>query len=60
MKKAILLLNMGGPNNLDEVKTFLANMFNDKNIIQTPTIIRKLISFMIVKSRLNEIGRASV
>jgi ferrochelatase len=54
MKKAILLLNMGGPNNLDEVKTFLANMFNDKNIIQAPTIIRKLISFMIVKSRLNE------
>jgi ferrochelatase len=54
MQKAILLLNMGGPNNLGEVKTFLKNMFNDKNIISAPTPIRKLISFMIVKSRLNE------
>jgi ferrochelatase len=54
MQKAILLLNMGGPNNLGEVKTFLKNMFNDKNIISAPTPIRKLISFIIVKSRLNE------
>jgi len=54
MKKAILLLNMGGPNNLDEVKVFLKNMFNDKNIISAPTPIRKIISFMIVNSRLKE------
>jgi len=34
MKEAIVLLNMGGPNNLDEVKVFLKNMFNDKNILR--------------------------
>ena len=54
MKKAIVLLNMGGASNLDEVEVFLKNMFNDKNIISAPYLIRKFIAFMIVKSRLNE------
>jgi len=42
-KKVILLLNMGGPNNLGEVKVFLNNMFNDKRIIGAPKPIRMLI-----------------
>lgn len=54
MKKAILLLNMGGPNNLDEVKVFLKNMFNDKAIIGAPSLIRKIIAYFIVKSRLKD------
>lgn len=54
MKEAIILLNMGGPNNLSEVKVFLHNMFNDHRIIQAPKLIRKLIAFIIVKSRLKE------
>jgi len=33
MKEAIILLNMGGPNNLSEVEMFLTNMFNDPNIL---------------------------
>lgn len=33
MKKVVLLLNMGGPNNLDEVSVFLKNMFDDKYIL---------------------------
>jgi ferrochelatase len=45
---------MGGPNNLDEVKMFLNNMFNDKAIISAPKPIRKLISYYIVKNRLAE------
>lgn len=45
---------MGGPNNLSEVKTFLNNMFNDKAIIGAPSIIRKMIAYFIVKSRLKE------
>jgi len=32
-KDAIVLLNMGGPNDLYEVQTFLHNMFNDPNIL---------------------------
>lgn len=51
-KKAILLLNMGGPNNLDEVKMFLENMFNDPRIISAPKPIRWLISKIIIVKRL--------
>ncbi len=43
---------MGGPNDLSEVKVFLSNMFNDKAIINAPFIIRKLIAYIIVRSRL--------
>ena len=32
-KEAIILLNMGGPNDLSEVEMFLTNMFNDPNIL---------------------------
>jgi len=54
MKIAILLLNMGGPNNISEVKVFLNNMFNDKAIIGAPFFIRKFIAYGIVKYRLSE------
>jgi len=48
-KEAIILLNMGGPNNLDEVELFLKNMFKDENILTTKsTLLRKLIGSMIV------------
>ncbi|MDM5271012.1 ferrochelatase [Sulfurovum sp. zt1-1] len=53
MKQALFLLNMGGPNNLDEVKLFLYNMFSDKNIIPNP-LIRPLVRTIIIKKRLNE------
>jgi len=53
MKQALFLLNMGGPNNLDEVKLFLYNMFSDKNIIPNP-LARPLVRTIIVKKRLNE------
>ena len=47
-QKALILLNMGGPNNLQEVGLFLSNMFNDKNIITTKsTLLRRFIAFMI-------------
>jgi len=52
--RAVVLLNMGAPNNLDEVEIFLHNMFNDKYIIQAPLPIRKLIAKKIVKNRLSE------
>jgi len=54
MSRAILLLNMGGPSNLDEVELFLRNMFSDKYILQTNALLRKFIGNMIVKKRLNE------
>ena len=33
-KTAIVMLNMGGPNDLDETGPFLSNLFNDGEIIQ--------------------------
>lgn len=51
-KHAVILLNMGGPNNLDEVPLFLKNMFNDKYILPIPfSPIRKLVSSYITKKR---------
>lgn len=54
MKKAIVLMNMGGPNNVDEVEVFLKNMFNDKYIIGAPQPIRAMIGFMITTLRKKE------
>ena len=45
-------MNMGGPNDLDEVKVFLKNMFNDKYIITAPQPIRAMIASIIVYKRL--------
>ncbi|QPH88274.1 ferrochelatase [Campylobacter concisus] len=52
-KKALLLLNMGGANNLDDVEIFLKNMFDDPYILGIKNkFLRKLVAFMIVKGRL--------
>ncbi len=50
-KNAVLLLNMGGPNNLGEVKTFLSNMFNDPRIIAAPAPVRRFIAWFITARR---------
>ncbi|MEA2050958.1 MAG: ferrochelatase [Campylobacterota bacterium] len=50
----MVLMNMGGPNNLDEVDVFLKNMFNDKYIIGAPQPIRSMIGWIIRKRRLKE------
>jgi len=54
LKRAIVLMNMGGPNNLSEVKVFLRNMFNDKYIIGAPQPIRAMIGQLIILKRLKE------
>lgn len=53
-KKALVLLNMGGARNKDELKLFLTNMFNDKNILSMPSLLRKMVAYFIVNSRLDE------
>lgn len=51
-KEAIVLLNMGGPNNLEEVEVFLTNMFSDKNILTMKSdLLRKIIGTMITFTR---------
>ena len=52
MKEAIVLLNMGGPNNLQEVEMFLKNMFNDPNILTMKSgLMRKFVGGMITFTR---------
>ncbi len=53
-KKAILLLNMGGPKNKEEVELFLKNMFNDPRILTMPSFMRKIVGSMIVNFRKEE------
>lgn len=50
--KALVLLNMGGARNKDELEMFLTNMFNDKNIITIKSnFFRFLLAKFIVKMR---------
>ncbi len=52
MKEAIVLLNMGGPNNLNEVEMFLHNMFNDPYILRMKSnMLRKFVAGMITLTR---------
>ncbi|WP_294965549.1 ferrochelatase [Sulfurimonas sp.] len=51
-KEAVILLNMGGPNNLEEVEMFLKNMFADKNILTMKSnLLRKFVGGMITFTR---------
>ena len=42
MKKAVILFNLGGPDNLESVEPFLFNLFNDPAIISIPSFLRYL------------------
>lgn len=54
MKKVVILLNMGGAENLGEVGIFLKNMFNDKYILTIKNErIRSILAWIIAHSRLN-------
>ena len=54
MSKALFLLNMGGPSNVEEVELFLNNMFSDKNILTMDRVTRKLVSSIIINKRLDD------
>ena len=55
MNRALLLLNMGGPNNVDEVEMFLRNMFSDKNILTMDRYTRALVREIIIFNRIDEV-----
>lgn len=44
MKLAIVLFNLGGPDNVNAIEPFLFNLFNDKAIIGAPQPIRYLLA----------------
>jgi len=52
--KGVVLLNMGGARNKEELRTFLLNMFNDKNILSISNdMIRSIIASLIAFFRLD-------
>ena len=51
MKKAIILFNLGGPDNLEAVEPFLFNLFNDPAIISLPSVFRYPLAKLISNRR---------
>ena len=51
MKKAVILFNLGGPDNLEAVEPFLFNLFNDPAIISLPGLFRYPLAKFISKRR---------
>ena len=51
MKKAVILFNLGGPDKLESVEPFLFNLFNDRAIINIPSIFRYPLAKFISKKR---------
>jgi len=51
-KVGVILLNMGGPEKLDDVRPFLFNLFSDREIIRLgPVFLQKPIAWFIAKKR---------
>lgn len=50
-KTAIVLFNLGGPDNLDAVRPFLYNLFSDPAILRLPAFLRKPLAWLISKTR---------
>ena len=57
MKKGIVLLNLGGPWTLKDVKPFLYNLFKDPDIlVGIPSPFRQILAFLIAQLK----GAASI
>jgi ferrochelatase len=51
-KKGVILLNMGGPDTLDDVRPFLFNLFSDREIIRLgPAFLQKFLAYIISRRR---------
>ncbi|HWD67199.1 MAG TPA: ferrochelatase [Caulobacteraceae bacterium] len=48
---AVVLFNLGGPKDLDEVEPFLKNLFSDPAIIDLPGFLRRPLADFIARSR---------
>ena len=51
MKKAVILLNLGGPDKLENVQPFLFNLFNDPAILNLPSFLRYPLAKLISNRR---------
>ncbi|HTY63969.1 MAG TPA: ferrochelatase [Acidobacteriota bacterium] len=52
MQKGVLLFNLGGPENLQDVRPFLYNLFSDPEIIRIKSdVLRKTLAWLIASMR---------
>ena len=52
MNKGVLLFNLGGPENLPDVRPFLYNLFSDPEIIRIKNgVLRKMLAWLIASTR---------
>ena len=51
MKVAVVLFNLGGPDSLDAVEPFLANLFSDPAILRVPGFVRGPLARFIARRR---------
>ena len=51
MKKAVILFNLGGPDNLENVEPFLFNLFYDPAILNLPKLLRFPLAKLIANRR---------
>ncbi len=51
-KKGVLLLNLGGPEKIEDIQPFLYNLFSDRQIIRLgPAFLQKPVAAWIAKKR---------
>jgi ferrochelatase len=50
-RTAVVLFNLGGPDNLEAVKPFLLNLFSDPAILRVPGLVRGLLARLIASRR---------
>jgi ferrochelatase len=51
MKRAVVLLNLGGPDRIEAVEPFLFNLFNDPAVIRLPGLLRRPIAKQMARVR---------
>ena len=49
---AVVLFNLGGPDNQDAVAPFLFNLFSDPAILRVPAIVRRPLAKFIARRRM--------
>ncbi len=57
-RRGILLLQMGGPERIDDIEPFLRNLFSDRNIIPLPgpAALRRLLASIIANRRARRVA----
>jgi ferrochelatase len=51
MRRAVVLMNLGGPDSLQAVRPFLYNLFSDPAIITLPAMLRHALAWLIARQR---------